>query len=359
MNVTILDTMIMELKDKEKAILYGYRDERGVIVLSFDKKDTLDCTGVFFKDQDEHQLENWKDNFIYSMNNGDLDCFYLSSDGSKKVVELQTFNYVTDYASRNQGLIDPSVLQQKTVTIIGLGSGGSMVAQDLMRSGVTKLILIDFDTVNISNLCRSAYSLSDLGKKKTDALYENLLRINPLAEIETFDMDVLKCDINKLREIIEQSALVIEGTDTVKTKLVINGLAHDNTIVLYPSVYDSGKGGELFFTTPGAPCFECVFGSILPEMLEVKKGDWDYETGEVKPMAGLVSDIRIVVSRTVKLALGFLAEGKDSFIDKITEDDCTLLLIGNEKDFFIFERPFQEVWAETEINPECMCQTLC
>ncbi|MBT6562552.1 MAG: hypothetical protein HON76_08495 [Candidatus Scalindua sp.] len=359
MNVTILDTIIDELEDKEKALLYGYRDERGAIALSFNKKDTLECTGVFFKDQDAHQLEDWKGNFIYSMNNGHLDCFYLSSDGSRKDVELETFNYVTDYASRNQGLVDPSDLQQKTVAIIGLGSGGSMIAQDLMRSGVTKLILVDFDTVNISNLCRSAYSLSDLGKKKTDALYENLLRINPLAEIETYDIDVLKFDTVKLKEIIDSSDLIIEGTDTVKTKLLINGLAHDNTIVLYPSVYDFGKGGELLFTTPDTPCFECVFGSIVPEMLEVKKGDWDYGTGQVKPMAGLVSDIRIVVSRTVKLALGFLSKGKDSFLDKITEVDCTLLLIGNENNFFIFDKPFQEVWAETEINPECICQTLC
>ncbi len=359
MKVTILDTIIDKLKDMEKAILYGYRDERGAIVLSFEKKDTLDCTGMFFINQDEQNLEDWKDNFIFSMNNGKLDCFYLSRNGSRKEVDLLPFNYATDYGSRNQGLIDSSVIQQKRVVIIGLGSGGSMIAMDLIRSGVTKMILIDYDTVEISNLCRSGYELSDIGKKKVDALYEKLLKVNPCAEIERVNMDLLEMDPEKLSEIIESSHLIIDGTDTVKTKLLINGLAHYNTPVLYPSVYDSGRGGEILFTTPNTPCFECVFSSIVPEMLEVRKSDWDYETGKVKPMAGLISDIRIVVSRTVKLALGFLVDDQNSFLDKITEENCTLLLIGNEKDFFIFEDPFQEVWVETSINPECICQTLC
>ena len=358
MKVTISDTIVNGLEDKKNAVLYGYRGEQVAIGLSFDKKDTLECIGVFLKDQDKYQLDNWKENFFFYMNNGKLDCFYKKSDGTRKDVELQVFNYETDYGARNQGLIDPSVLQHKTVAFIGLGSN-SMVALDLMRSGVTKMILIDFDTVEISNLCRSGYELCDVGKKKTDALYERLLRVNPCADIKKYDMDLLDAKPEELIEIIRSSDLIVEGTDTVKTKLLINGLAHDNTIVLYPSVYDSGRGGEILFTAPDTPCFECVFGSILPEMLDVKKGGWDYETGQAKPMASLVSDIRVIVSRTVKLALGFLDNSKDSFLEKITEEDCTLLLIGNEKDFYIFDRPFQEVWAETEINPECMCQTLC
>ena len=139
-------------------------------------------------------------------------------------------------------------------------------------------------------------------------------------------------------------------------------MAFDTTIVLYPAVYDKGKGGDILFTVPGVtPCFECVFKSIYEQMKDVKRSEWDYSSDGSKPisMSGLISDIKVVASRSVKLALAFLTGDQDnSFLEKVTEPGCTMLFIGNESDFSIFDKPFQEVWAETEINPECFCQTL-
>jgi hypothetical protein len=76
-------------------------------------------------------------------------------------------------------------------------------------------------------------------------------------------------------------------------------------------------------------------------------------------MASLNSDIDVVVARTVKIALALLLEGTDkAFLDKVVEPGCSILFIGNEKGFFIYDQPFQEVWGRAEINPECTCQTL-
>ena len=75
-------------------------------------------------------------------------------------------------------------------------------------------------------------------------------------------------------------------------------------------------------------------------------------------MPGLAVDINVVSCRAVKLALAILmSEQDDSMFDKITEPCCNMLFIGNEK-YYIFDKPFQEIWAETEINPNCSCQTL-
>ncbi len=80
---------------------------------------------------------------------------------------------------------------------------------------------------------------------------------------------------------------------------------------------------------------------------------------QAKPMPALIADIQVVVARTVKLALAILtSDQENSFLEKVTEKGSTLLLIGNESNFSIFEKPFQEIWAKTEINPECSCQTL-
>ena len=85
----------------------------------------------------------------------------------------------------------------------------------------------------------------------------------------------------------------------------------------------------------------------------------DYTAGDLKPMPALISDIQIIIARTVKLALALLTEGtKDAFLDKVTEPGCSLLLIGNEKGAVIFDSPFQEVWARTNIDDDCICQSL-
>jgi len=294
------------------------------------------------------------------MNPEELTCCHLHKDGSREDVEIEIINYATDFHKRNHGILDESALQERTVTIIGLGSIGSPLALNLVRCGATNLNLIEFDSVSISNLCRSVYNLFDISRKKTAAMHEKILRVNPCANIQLYDEDILEMEHEKLMGIIDASDLIIDVTDSTKTKLLINGLAHNTTPVLYSSVYESGKGGDILFTIPGLPCFECVFHSIIPEMLDVKKGEWDYTTGQPKPMPGLISDISVVVARTVKLALGLLTgDGEDSFIDEITKLGCTLLLLGNERGQLSSEQPFNEVWIETEINPECSCQTLC
>jgi sulfur carrier protein ThiS adenylyltransferase len=71
-----------------------------------------------------------------------------------------------------------------TVAICGLGGLGSNIAIHLARAGIGKLILIDFDRVDITNLHRQQYKASQIGMYKTDALAENLREINPYIEFE-------------------------------------------------------------------------------------------------------------------------------------------------------------------------------
>ncbi len=73
------------------------------------------------------------------------------------------------------------------VAVCGLGGLGSNIAVSLARAGVGKLILLDFDRVDISNLNRQQYKASQLGLPKTAALAENLREIAPYIELETHD----------------------------------------------------------------------------------------------------------------------------------------------------------------------------
>lgn len=340
----MLNTIQKELQKTNHATLYGIKEAQTQIVCSLTKKKFLKKIGVF----------NANAELSFSIKDGKIHCFNKTIN---KDIPVEIINYTTDFNSRNHGIIDPSVLQNKTITIIGLGSGGSATALDLTRAGVVNFVLIDFDVVSISNLCRSVYDLQDIGKNKTSVIVEKILRINPCADIKAYNKNVLEMDYQLLCEILENSDLIIEASDNTKTKVLINGLAHHHTSVIYPSVYPEGKGGEIFFTKPGLPCYECVFSSILGK--ETKKGDWDYSTGQAKPMPALISDIQVVIARSVKLALGMLTDNtENSFLEKVTEPGCSLLFIGNESQYYVFNKPFQEIWAKTEINPECACQTL-
>ena len=71
-----------------------------------------------------------------------------------------------------------------TVAICGLGGLGSNIAIALARAGIGKLILIDFDSVDITNLHRQQYKFSQIAMQKTEALAENLHEINPYVELK-------------------------------------------------------------------------------------------------------------------------------------------------------------------------------
>ena len=71
------------------------------------------------------------------------------------------------------------------VAIAGLGGLGSNVAIALARAGVGEIFMVDFDNVDISNLNRQQYFISDIGKAKTSALSEKIRAVNPIIKIKT------------------------------------------------------------------------------------------------------------------------------------------------------------------------------
>ena len=73
-----------------------------------------------------------------------------------------------------------------SAAICGLGGLGSNIAVSLARAGVGRLILIDFDQVDISNLHRQQYKAAQVGLDKTKALSDNLLEIAPYIELESY-----------------------------------------------------------------------------------------------------------------------------------------------------------------------------
>lgn len=118
-----------------------------------------------------------------------------------------------------------------TVAICGLGGLGSNIAVSLARAGIGKLILIDFDQVDISNLHRQQYKASQIGLDKTKALSDNLLEISPYIELETHT--VRMTDENDVKRLLSSADIICEAFDRAETKAMLT-----NTVLeLLPEKY--------------------------------------------------------------------------------------------------------------------------
>lgn len=106
------------------------------------------------------------------------------------------------------------------VAVAGLGGLGSNIAVSLARIGVGHLHLIDFDRVDVTNLNRQQYFADQVGMYKTEALRENLLRINPWLELRT---DCLCVTEENAAELLRDDAYICEAFDIAENKAMLAG----------------------------------------------------------------------------------------------------------------------------------------
>ncbi len=125
-------------------------------------------------------------------------------------------------------------LKEAKVCILGLGGLGSNVAVLLARSGIGYLKLVDFDTVEASNLNRQQYRISHIGIKKTEAMKSIIREINPFVETGVLD---IKIDRKNIYSTVGDIEIVVEAFDRAETKAMLMEelLTNTNKIVVSAS----------------------------------------------------------------------------------------------------------------------------
>ena len=172
---------------------------------------------------------------------------------------------------------DAEKLKQKKVVIIGIGGLGCTVSNLLARMKVN-LILIDDDIVDDTNLERQTlFEIKDLLKPKSLVAKEKLeqfTKINSVNERLTYE------NIDKI--IMKDIDLVIDCTDNIETRLLINKYCHDNNI---PWIYTGAVGniGIIYFIDKDRPCYECINKN--------KQGDTSCEIGVLNTIVTSVASI--------------------------------------------------------------------
>lgn len=105
-----------------------------------------------------------------------------------------------------------------TVAVCGLGGLGSNVAVMLARSGIGKLILIDFDRVDITNLHRQQYKADQVGQSKAEALTANLREIAPYVTLESHTERITESNIRRL---LDGADVIVEAFDNAEAKAML------------------------------------------------------------------------------------------------------------------------------------------
>ena len=157
-------------------------------------------------------------------------------------------------------------LKNARVLTIGAGGLGSPALLYLAAAGVGTLGIVDFDTVDESNLQRQViHGQSDIGRSKAQSARDSILEINPLVEVVLHEE---RLDSSNVFGIFEQYDLIVDGTDNFATRYLVNDAAF---LLGKPYVWGSiyrfdGQASVFWPTAEGgeAPCYRCLYPEPPP-----------------------------------------------------------------------------------------------
>ena len=187
-------------------------------------------------------------------------------------------------------------LKAAKVLCVGTGGLGSPLALYLAAAGIGTLGIIDFDTVDSSNLQRQIiHSTKDVGRKKVDSAQEKLNALNPALKVVKHD--TMLTSANAL-EIFAQYDIVADGTDNFQTRYLVNDAC---VILKKPNAYGSifrFEGQASVFATEDGPCYRCLYPEPPPPGLVPSCA----EGGVLGILPGMIGTIQ--ATEVIKLILG-------------------------------------------------------
>ncbi len=157
-------------------------------------------------------------------------------------------------------------LKKATVLVVGVGGLGTAASLYLVAAGVGKLILVDREEVELSNLNRQIlYWTEDVGKPKVEAAKNKLIKLNPNVKIVTYKSALNE---NLARKLVKESDVVIDALDNWETRFMLNRICvEERKPLIHAGVF--GMHGQLLTIIPGeTPCLQC----IIPEKPPERKG---------------------------------------------------------------------------------------
>ena len=269
----------------------------------------------------EFKEEGSLKNFVKDSSNNLYEIFVIIQDYSNLYLRIATPEYPL------------AIINKKNVAIIGLGSGGSLIALHLAKSGIGNLTLIDGDVIMDHNIVRHICSLKDVGRYKTLAVKDYILDRIPTIKINTVEKPFSRENKNIedfFDSLLSKVDLIVSATGDTIMNESINEFGYKRNIpIIFAGAFEKITGGIMIRIDPHKKsiCYRCIYKKYGDETIFQKPQiiDKNYIKNygrDVKDMLtqpGLGIDIDLITLPTVKFILSTLLEEKD--IDESFKSD--------------------------------------
>lgn len=215
------------------------------------------------------------------------------------------------YYRRLDGIISDD-LHRRRVVAVGC-SGGSYLVQKLARYGPAELRLVDCDRVGPENLCRTAFTVADLGSPKPEALARLISAANPFVRTEAWCRDITTLAAAERERLLGGADLIVAGTDSFRAQALLNRWSQECGIpAVFIGVHAGALGGRIVWSVPGeTPCYRDVAAD---------RYTWFAAGGDVATdlpgAAGGLVDVQLIDMVALKISLALLERGQDSALGR-------------------------------------------
>lgn len=195
------------------------------------------------------------------------------------------------------GLAGQRKIRNTSVLCIGAGGLGSPIAMYLAAAGIGRLGIVDFDTVDYSNLQRQIlHSDADVGTSKADSAKVAIQALNPNVQV---DLHKTRITADNAFDLIRPYDIVVDGTDNFPTRYLTN----DACVLLkkpnvYGSIFRFEGQASVFAPHFGGPCYRCLYPEPPPPGMVPSCA----EGGVLGVLPGIIGCIQ--ATEILKLALG-------------------------------------------------------
>ena len=220
----------------------------------------------------------------------------LPAEAARTLTKEEIQRYSRHLIMPEVGMEGQLKLARAKVLMIGAGGLGAPLGLYLAAAGVGRLGIVDFDTVDSTNLQRQiTFTTQDVGRPKAVAAQERLSAMNPTIRIDTYR--TMLTSANAL-ELFRDWDIIVDGTDNFPTRYLVNDAC---VLMGKPNVYGSifrFEGQATVFGYPGGPCYRCLYPEPPPPGLVPSCA----EGGVLGVLPGIVGSIQAM--ETIKLILG-------------------------------------------------------
>lgn len=203
-------------------------------------------------------------------------------------------------------------LLQSRVLIIGAGGLGSPVAMYLAAAGVGELVLIDFDTVDLSNLQRQIlHGSHDLGRPKVESARDTLAVINPEVAVTTING---RLEGEALLAEVMLADVVVDASDNFAARFALSDacVAARKPLVSGAAIRMEGQVSVFHNERPNSPCYRCLYRD------EGELAQTCSENGVLAPVVGIIGTIQATEVLKVLLGIGDSLDGRLLLLDALT-----------------------------------------